>query len=105
MSPYHYYSGNHQYFYEKHLADYDFKIIELIENGDFFEFLAQELRRLQEIEKENTQSAARFGLFDKITQFWLLRSLERSLRNDLGSIDLLNFGFHVHAVKNKVELP
>jgi len=101
MAPYHFYSGYNRYFYEKHLADNGFKIIELTENGNFFEFLAQELRRLPEIEKTYTEGAVRFGLFDKIAQYWLLRSLERSSRNDHGSKDLLNYGFHVHALKTR----
>jgi ubiquinone/menaquinone biosynthesis C-methylase UbiE len=101
MAPYHFYSGYNRYFYEKHLADYGFKIIELTENGNFFEFLAQELRRFPEVEKDYTKGAVRFGLFDKIAQYWLLHTLERSSRNDHGSKDLLNFGFHVHAVKER----
>lgn len=101
MAPYHFYSGYNRYFYEKHLADNGFNIIELTENGNFFEFLAQELRRLPEIEKNYTEGAVRFGLFDKIAQSWLLRSLERSSRNDHGSKDLLNYGFHVHALKTR----
>ena len=97
MAPYHFYSGYNRYFFEKHLDDYGFKIIELNENGNFFEFLAQELRRLPEVEKDYTKGAVR--LFDKIAQYWLLCSLERSSRNDRGSWNLLNFGFHVHAIK------
>lgn len=99
MAPYHYYSGYNRYFYDKHLADYGFKILELTENGNFFEYLAQELRRLPEVEKDYTKGAVRFGLFDYIAQRWLLRTLERSSRNDHGSKELLNFGFHVYAIK------
>jgi len=99
MAPYHFYSGYNRYFYEKHLADNGFNIIELTENGNFFEFLAQELRRLPEVEKDYSKGAFRLGLFDKIAQYWLLGSLERSSRNDRGSKHLLNFGFHVHALK------
>jgi len=99
MAPYHFYSGYNRYFYEKHLADYGFKIIELTENGNFFEYIAQELRRLPSVEKDYTDGAVRFGLIDYIAQRWLLRTLERSSKNDHGSKELLNFGFHVHAVK------
>ncbi len=101
MAPYHFYSGYNRYFYEKHLADFGFKIIELTENGNFFEYLAQELRRLPSVEKDYTEDAVRFGLFDYIAQRWLLRTLERSSKNDHGSKDLLNFGFHVHAIKER----
>jgi len=60
-----------RYFYEKHFADYGLNIIELTENGNFYEFLAQELRRFPEVEKDYTKGAVRFGLFDKIAQYWL----------------------------------
>jgi len=103
MAPYHFYSGYNRYFYEKHLLAYGFKIIELTENGNFFEYLAQELRRLPRVEKDYTGGAVKFGLFDRIAQRWILRTLERSSKNDHGSKDLLNFGFHVHAIKRKVD--
>jgi ubiquinone/menaquinone biosynthesis C-methylase UbiE len=101
MSPYHFYSGYNRYFYEKHLSNHGFNIIELAANGNFFEYLAQELHRLPEVEKEYTKGVVRFGLFDKLAQYWLLRSLERSSINDQGSKNLLNFGFHVHALKER----
>jgi ubiquinone/menaquinone biosynthesis C-methylase UbiE len=101
MSPYHFYSGYNRYFYEKHLSNHGFNIIELAANGNFFEYLAQELHRLPEVEKEYTKGVVRFGLFDKLAQYWPLRSLERSSINDQGSKNLLNFGFHVHALKER----
>jgi len=102
MAPYHFYSGYNRYFYEKHLVNIGFKIIELTENGNFFEYLAQELRRLPDVEKDYSKGSVLFGLFDRIAQYWLLNSLERASRNDRGSKDLLNFGFHVLAVKERV---
>lgn len=33
-----------RYFYEKHLPDHNFTIVEQVENGNYFEYLAQELR-------------------------------------------------------------
>ena len=99
LAPYHFYSGYTRYFYEKHLDDDGFKIIELAENGNFFEFLAQELRRLPSVEKDYTENTVRFGFFDYIAQRWLLKTLEQSSKHDHGSKKLLNFGFHVHALK------
>ena len=99
MAPYHYYSGYNRYFYETHLPDYGFEIIELVENGNFFEFLAQELRRLPDVENEYTDGFIRFRPLDWIAQRWLLRTLDKASKKDHGSKDLLNFGFHVHALK------
>jgi len=90
-----------RYFYEKHLVECGFKILELTENGNYFEYLAQELRRVPEVEKDYTGDTVRFGLFDRIAQHLLLCSLERASKNDHGSKNLLNFGFHVHAIKQR----
>jgi hypothetical protein len=97
MAPYHFYSGYNRYFHEKHLADYGFKIIELTENGNFFEYLAQELRRIPQVSRDNAK--VRFSPLDYIAKRWLLWTLERLSRNDRGSKELLNFGFYVHTVK------
>ena len=55
-SPYHYYTGFNRYFYETHLAKFGFKIIEIKTNGNFFEYLAQEIRRVSEIKRIYTKS-------------------------------------------------
>jgi ubiquinone/menaquinone biosynthesis C-methylase UbiE len=55
-SPYHYYTGFNRYFYETHLAKFGFKIIEIKTNGNFFEYLAQEIRRVPEIKRIYTKS-------------------------------------------------
>lgn len=47
FAPYHFYTGFNRYFYEKHLGDNGFEITEINENGNFFEFVAQELLRVQ----------------------------------------------------------
>lgn len=97
MAPYHFYSGFNRYFYEKLLPEQNFTIIELLENGNYFEYLAQELRRIPQISLD--YSKKRFSPFDYIAQHWLLWTLQRCSSNDRGSEELLNFGFHVHAMK------
>ena len=62
MSPYHFYSGYNRYFYEKHLSNFGFKIIELTENGNFFEYLAQELRRFPEVK----------GVYQRCCPIWII---------------------------------
>ena len=49
FAPYHFYSGFNKYFYEKHLTENGFEICEISPNGDYFEYLAQELRRIHEV--------------------------------------------------------
>ena len=36
LAPYHFSTGFNKYWYEKHLAEYDFKAIEISRNGNFF---------------------------------------------------------------------
>ncbi|BBC24665.1 class I SAM-dependent methyltransferase [Pseudanabaena sp. ABRG5-3] len=97
FSPYHYYSGFNRYFYETHLSQYGFEIIDLQANGNFFEYLAQELRRLPYI--ANTYSNDRMRKWENLALKILLKALERFYHQDKGSANLLNFGFHVMAIK------
>ncbi len=46
MAPYHFCSGFSRYWYEHHLARRGFKIIELQPNGDWFDYVHQEMGRL-----------------------------------------------------------
>lgn len=97
MAPYHFYSGFNRYFYEKQLPEHGFTIIEIVENGNYNEYLAQELRRCPKVLHD--YSNINFSPLDYIAQRWLLRTLDRSSRRDRGSGELLNFGFHVFAFK------
>ncbi len=65
FAPYHFHTGFNRYFYEKHLPDNGFEIIELRENGNFFEYLAQEIRRVPSVAKTYNKNA-KFGLFDSL---------------------------------------
>src|SRR5262249_5373388 len=44
FAPYHYATGFSRYFYESHLQSFGFEIVELVENGNFFEFVATQMR-------------------------------------------------------------
>ena len=46
FSPYHFYSGFNRYFYETNLRRHGFEILKIEANGNFFEYVAQELRRV-----------------------------------------------------------
>lgn len=97
MAPYHFCSGFGRYFYRTHLPESGFEIIELQENGNFFEYLAQEVRRLRGI-------AARYSngpLADEeqAAILTVLAALQRLSDADRGSAELLHFGCHVLAQK------
>ena len=97
FAPHHYYTGFSRYFYQTHLALCGFDIIELDENGNYFEYMAQELRRVKSISKLYTNS--RPNLIEYLAVNICLFMLNRFSHNDSGSSELLHFGCHVHAVK------
>ncbi|MDB5329059.1 MAG: methylase involved in ubiquinone/menaquinone biosynthesis [Phycisphaerales bacterium] len=98
MAPYHYATGFSRYFYREHLGRLGFDILDLEENGNFFEFLAQETRRLRGIANryaDGTLTEAESAAIGTV-----LGALERFSRADHGSSELLHFGCHVLAQKS-----
>ena len=49
FAPYHFASGLSRFFYEKYLPENGFEIMKLDFNGNFFEYVAQENRRIKSI--------------------------------------------------------
>lgn len=97
FAPYHFYTGFNRYFYETHLPAHGFEIIDLQENGNFFEYLGQELRRVRFVAQRYADSSPR--PWEQVMSFFLLRMLERFSRRDTGSSEILHFGCHVSARK------
>lgn len=95
FAPYHFYSGFNRYFYEQTLPQNNFKILELIPNGNFFEYLAQELHRLETVNKK--YSKYELTRKDKTTVSNTLALLEKISSQETGSSELLNHGWHVFA--------
>jgi len=102
MAPYHYATGFSRYFYREHLPRLGFDILDLEENGNFFEFLAQETRRLRSVSKRYAGGTLRDDELAAVNT--ILTALRRLSAADLGSAELLHFGCHVLAQKND-ELP
>jgi ubiquinone/menaquinone biosynthesis C-methylase UbiE len=97
FAPYHYYTGFNRYFYETHLPAYGFEIIELQANGNFFEYIAQEIHRLPYILR--TYSTSQLNWWESLVLKRLLKILQRLSEQDQGSSELLNFGLHIVATK------
>jgi len=97
LAPYHFYSGFNIYFYETHLKQYGFEIIEFQKNGNFFEYMAQEIRRIPSvaIQYANDRPDPQEILLIKD----LLEMLQRFTDQDGGSSELLCFGYHIRAIK------
>jgi ubiquinone/menaquinone biosynthesis C-methylase UbiE len=97
FAPYHFSTGFNSYFYETHLSIYGFEIIEIERNGNFFEYLAQEIRRIPSMSKKFSNASPtnleRFAI--KV----VLHMLQRFSKQDTGSEEMLSFGLHIIAIK------
>jgi SAM-dependent methyltransferase len=98
FAPYHFCTGFNRFFYEKHLSDNGFRITQLEANGNYFEYLAQELRRVQSVSKKYCNS--KISWWEKLALNIQLRMLQRFTAQDKGSDELLASGFHVVAEKS-----
>ena len=97
FAPYHYSTGFNSYFYQKHLKEFGLEILEISPNGNFFEYLAQEIRRIPEI--AGKYCSHQMSLTEKINSWIMLKMLERFSKKDEKSSELLCFGYHIHAQK------
>ena len=97
FAPYHFYTGFNRYFYEKHLGDNKFTISEINENGNFFEYVAQELLRVPACTEKYTGKG--ISLLNKMAIMKVVFMLNRLSKKDKGSKEFLNCGLHVFARK------
>jgi SAM-dependent methyltransferase len=95
FAPYHFCSGFNSYFYRHWLPRFGLEITELTANGNYFSFLAQELKRVPDVCRRNRLGLRGLLAYPAVGLAWLLAtSLSRS-RPD--SAELLCFGYHVRA--------
>jgi ubiquinone/menaquinone biosynthesis C-methylase UbiE len=98
FAPYHYSTGFSRFFYDKHLHNNGFTIVELSNNGNYFEYVAQELRRIPQISQQYSHATPSRREKKAITT--TLNMLNRLNITNQGSEELLVFGFHIIARKN-----
>ena len=97
FSPYFYSTGFSKNWYIHHLGSLGFIDIRLIPNGNFFECLAQEVRRLPRICSSYTSHADSWLV--RLSMLTLLCFLEKCSSSDMGSSEYSCYGWHVKAVK------
>ena len=97
FAPYHFASGLSRFFYEKFLPENGFEIKDLQLNGNFFEFVAQENRRVKSIALK--YAGKKLNVLHKIIIHLNLLILQGFSKKDKGSSELLCFGIHVFARK------
>ena len=104
FAPYHFYTGYNRYFYEKWLPELGFKIMEIDANGNFFEYLGQEINRLPFVEGKYVTKLP-FGpikrIFKKFATYYLLNRLKELSEKNSVSEELLCFGYHIKAVRKE----
>lgn len=97
FAPYHFSAGLSRFFYEYHLNENGFNIEEMEFNGNFFEFVAQENRRIKSVAAK--YAGTKLNLFQRSIIQLNLSILDKLTRKDKGSSELLCFGIHVFATK------
>ena len=92
-APHHYFTGFTEYFYRHHLEELGFELIEINKNGNYFEYIAQEILRIEEVAL--IYSKKKLGVLFKIIKIMLLMFLNKLSQSDTGSNELNCFGFNV----------
>ena len=98
FAPYHFATGFNRYFYEHHLKNMGYEIQDLTMNGNYFEFLAQEVRRVNTVAKKYT--SGKLNLLNRFFRYQFLNKLQELSDKDRGSSELLAFGVQLFARKN-----
>ena len=98
-APYFYYSGYSKYFYEYWLEKFGVEILDLAWNGNYFEYLAQELRRLPEMGQTYAGVDINQRARNRVAIDQELGILNQLSAADTGSHELLSFGLQIMARK------
>lgn len=99
FAPFHFCTGFNTYWYEKHLPEHNFNITVMTANGNYYEYLAQEIYRVRSV--SSRYSNDRPKLFERAGMYIVQRMLLRFSRKDSKSSELLCFGYHVLARKRE----
>jgi ubiquinone/menaquinone biosynthesis C-methylase UbiE len=99
QAPYYFANGFSRYWYEKIFAGNNLNIQELSINGNFFEFIAQEIRRIPLMEKMYTDVSLTSKLLYKIAVRILLSFIYRLEKHGRNSSEASCFGIMVIAKK------
>ncbi len=97
FAPYHFSTGFNLYWYNEILTKYGFDILFCEPNGNYFKFLAQELRRLPYTSIR--YSSYEITTVEELNIHKVISMLERLDASDNNSSELLCYGYHVVAQK------
>lgn len=97
FSPFHYSSGFNKYFYEYWLKEFNCEILQIEFNGNYFEFVAQEIRYSEFVGKKF--AGLKFSFMEKLAQRVMLSFLQKASEKAPESRELLAFGLFITARK------
>jgi SAM-dependent methyltransferase len=97
FAPYHFYTGFNRFFYETELKNNGFEIVEITPNGNYFEYIAQEVNRIPVM--ASTYAADAVSRVERLAMKVVLKMLERFSAKNSRSEELLSYGLHVSARK------
>ena len=97
MAPYFYYNGFSEFWYKEYLGQFDFQIVELTKNGNYFKFLCQELFRVSDM--ANRYCMEELELEEIETLCDTIKILTHLSEKDCGSAETLCFGYMLEAKK------
>ncbi|MDE2021757.1 MAG: hypothetical protein KGI71_02435, partial [Patescibacteria group bacterium] len=100
QAPYYFANGYSKYWYEKVFREHGLTIRELRVNGNFFNFIAQEIRRIPIMEKAYTDISVSSRLLYKIVVRILLSFIHKLDARDKNSSEMSCFGILVMATKD-----
>lgn len=96
-APHFYQTGYSKYFYFYWMENLGFEVMEVAANGNYYEYLAQEMRRLPKVAELYANSKLRW--YEKVARQVLLAALSRFSAHNHDSEELLCYGFHLLAQK------
>ena len=95
FAPYHYCDGFNKYFYEFHFKRLGYEVVEITANGNYIEYIAQELFRLPNV----IEKYGNYSFVVKLLCKLLLKTLNFKSKSISGTEELVCFGYHVIARK------
>jgi SAM-dependent methyltransferase len=99
MAPYFFQTGFSKYWYQEILKDNNLEILKMDYNGNYFAFLAQEIRRLSFMEKNYTDKKITSNFIQWMAVGIILKTLDLLSKNNKNSEEMLCFGLHILAKK------
>lgn len=97
FAPYFFYTGYSKYWVEKFLPENGFLIEEISHNGNYFEYLGQETRRLHGIVQKYYSGSKIWFFLIKVAILPLVLLLDHFSKKSKKSEELLCYGLHVRA--------